>query len=236
MKPLKTYIGSPQSIYDKPIINEHLKTLDVKIVIKRLNAKFAMGKGGDIKISGLSNFDDQHPTIQLIAPGQLENYIDELRIELDLMMWCLTRHWMKCGLFMFQIEPIQANQCNDYVYKDCGGILYHLTSGMTAARILKSGLRHKGKSYESGDYRSFPARTYFIVGTDSDNIKWAIDKVRESFGTGVLKLDTILRIDLTKYGKGLEFYHDTLYEIPNTVFAYSNIPGALIEKVKYNKI
>lgn len=236
MKTLKSYIEPIQSIYDKPIINEHLKTLDIKVVVKRLNAKFAMGKDGDIKMQGLSNYGDKHPTIQLIAPEQLNNFIDELRIELDLMMWCLTSHWVEGGLFIFQIEPIRANQCNDYVYKDCGGILYHPTSKMAANRILKSGLRHKGKSYESGDYRSFPARTYFIVGTDSDNIKWAIDEVRGSFGVGAYKLDTILRIDLTKYGKGLEFYHDTLYEIPNTVFAYSNIPGVLIEMINYNEI
>ena len=225
------------SIFDTPIINEHLKTLSPKVVLKQLNAKFALGKGMDIKVCGISNFNDKHPSIQFVAPTQLESYIDEIRLELDLMMWCLSEYWIEDGLLYLKIEPIQANQCNDYVYKDCHAIIYHLTDAISANRILKSGLRNRGHSYEKGEYRSIPSRTYFITGTGSNDVRSAINIVRKSFGkVGPLKLSHILRIDLTKYGKNLEFYHDTMYKIPNTIFAYSNIPGALITDIQFDDI
>lgn len=236
MKPLQSYFELAYTQLDAPIINEHLKTLEPKVVLRQLNAKFAMGPGMDIKFQGASNYDVKTPAIQLIAPEQLSDYVDDLRMELDLMMWCLTKYWTEGGLFIFQIEPIQANQCNDYVYKECGGIIYHLTSRISAARILGSGLRGKGHSYERGEYRSMPTRTYFITGKDPNDVRSAIDEVRRSFGKGAGKLSTILKIDLTSYGKNLEFYRDVMYDIPNTIFAYSNIPGALIEEVDYNDI
>lgn len=236
MKNLTDYF-SKYSIFDAPIINEHLKTLSPKMVLNRLNAKFALGKGMDIKVCGVSNFSDKHPSIQFIAPIQLESLIDEIRFELDLMMWCLTEHWVEGGLLYLKIEPVQANQCNDYVYKDCHSIIYHLTDTAAANRILQSGLRNRGHSYEKGEYRTIPSRTYFITGVDSDDVKSAITTVRESFGKAAkLKLCSILKIDLTMYGKNLEFYHDTMYDIPNTIFAYSNIPGALITEVQFDDI
>lgn len=237
MKKLSDYIVT-DSIYDKPIINEHLKSLKPKDVLRQLNNKFAMGSGMDIKVCGVSNYDDQSPGIQLMAPIDLEQHMDEIKTELDLMMWSATKYWIdRDGILYIQIEPVQANECTSYVYKDCGGILYHLTNALSAKRILKSGLRNRGHSYEKGDYRTIPTRTYFVVGEDSIDIKNAINQIRNSFKKAApIALSHILRIDLTQYGKNLEFYHDPMYDMPNAVFAYSNIPGALITEIDINSI
>ena len=41
------------------------------------------------------------------------------------------------------IESLVENNCNDYIYKDCNGIVFHLTDKENVNKILKVGLRPK---------------------------------------------------------------------------------------------
>lgn len=84
------------------------------------------------------------------------------------------------------------------------------------------------REYKS-DNRNYKHRCYFVVGKNSTDRRNAIN--------ALMKNDLeILKIDLNKYGKNLEFYHDPAYRLQNMVYAYSNIPGALITHIQFNDI
>ena len=233
MKRLEWYTVFPNCREDIPNINEHLKTLDIKVVLKQLNNKFARGKHGCFKIVHDTGHDNK--SCVLSSPQDFIKYKDDVINELDLMMWYITREWIEPDKWEIQIESKQPKNCNDYVYKVCGGILYHVTDKDSAEYILKSGLRTKGKDRKKFDYRTFPSRNYFVVGKDSEDIKNAIRVVQKSKDLGNNDM-SILKIDLNQYPYKIDFYEDPFYNIKNMVYAYTKLPGIMIEEVKFDEI
>lgn len=226
MKDLTTYFEPVvDSIMDLPIINEHLKSLDVKDVIRTLNKKFAHGKF-PFKLEATSNSTDKNPMIQIFTMDSQRKWLDDVTNELDLMMWTISKEWCEGGLWKLQLEPNMSTSCNKYVYQECGGILFHPTPRASVESILSGGLRmHEYKS----DKRNHVHRCYFVVGKNSTDRRNAI--------RALMKDDLeILKIDLNEYGRNLEFYHDPAYRLQNMVYVYSNIPGALITHIQFNDI
>lgn len=229
MKPLNGYLISVNCREGVPNINEHLKTLDIKIVLKTLNNKFADGKKGHFKIVQETGSDNKSYILSI--PKEFIKYKDSVINELDLMMWYITKEWIDGDNWKIQIESKQPENCNEYVYKTCDGLLFHVTSPGNAKYILNKGLRIKGND----NYRKFPSRNYFVVGKDSKDRKKHIKKVIESFYKKP-EYVSILKIDLKTYPYNIDFYHDPMYDFPNAVYAYTMLPQISIEKVKLEDI
>lgn len=232
MKNLKCYLIPADCREDIPNINEHLKTLDINVVLKQLNNKFGKGKDGYFKI--VHEIGTNNKSFVLSSPKSFIKYKNDVINELDLMMWYITREWLTDD-WEIQIESKQPENCNNYVYKTCGGILYHVTDKDTAKYILKSGLRTKGKDRKNFDYRTFPSRNYFVVGKDSKDIKKAISIVQNSKELGSIDV-AILKINLNNYPHKIDFYEDPFYNIKNMVYAYTKLPGVMIEEVTLEDI
>ena len=226
MKDLITYFEPVvDSIADLPIINEHLKSLDINDVLKTLNKKFAHGKF-PFRLAGTSNSTDKNPMIQIHTMDSQRKWLKDITNELDLMMWTISNEWCEGGLWILQLEPNMSMQCNKYVYQECGGILFHLTPKASVESILQNGLRMRSLK---SDKRNYKHRCYFVVGKNSTDRRNAI--------RALMKDDLeILKIDLNTYGKNLEFYHDPAYRLQNMVYAYSNIPDSLITHINFNDI
>jgi len=128
------------------------------------------------------------------------------------------------------IEPVYAEDANDLVYKECKGILYHVTYGDLAEDILNSGLRIRTGRRDMSKYRDFPQRIYLLAipsETDvvnSDEIKCAVDiylddNVAERNGISIFKVDV--------RNTSLNFYMDSASQdddIDYAVYTYNNIP------------
>ena len=125
------------------------------------------------------------------------------------------------------ISPLYAESANDLVYKSCHGKLYHFTTKDHEESILKNGLRCK-----EGTYRDFPKRIYCYASSRGvgPKAKAFINEVVNDFDRKDYGL-TVLKIDLNKVGKNIDFYTDDYMEEKEAVYTYTNIPKECITKV-----
>ena len=133
------------------------------------------------------------------------------------------------------IEPTYSEDKSTYVFNDCKGICYHITTQERAKEIMRTGLRMK-RSY----YRNFPSRIYLYA---TPKLSLVNDKHIKDFAQKIvnkLKAEreggiAIIRVNLNKcYNDVMRFYKDTSMKEDEAVFTYSNIPPECL--IKLNKI
>ena len=133
------------------------------------------------------------------------------------------------------IEPVYSEDRSKYVFNDCKGICYHITTNERAEKIMKTGLRTK-RSY----YRKFPSRIYLYATPKlslvndthiTDFVYKIANKLKAEREGGI----TIIRVNLNKcYNDVMRFYKDTSMRENEAVFTYNNIPTECLTKL--NKI
>lgn len=137
------------------------------------------------------------------------------------------RQTFKGGLL---IEPIYATDLSNYVYNECGGIVYHFTDNKSAKYILENGLRIKGSTVG----RHIPKRIYVYAPQKLIN-KNDIDDVKR-FALAVVNSIKIkryglccLKINLNKpHNTNIGFYKDTTMKQKESLFTLNNIPKECI--------
>ena len=133
------------------------------------------------------------------------------------------------------IEPVYSEDRSKYVFNDCKGICYHVTTNERAEKIMKTGLRTK-RSY----YRKFPSRIYLYATPKlslvndthiTDFVHKIVNKLKAEREGGI----SIIRVNLNKcYNDVMRFYKDTSMRENEAVFTYNNIPAECLTKL--NKI
>lgn len=133
------------------------------------------------------------------------------------------------------IEPVYSEDRTKYIFNNCKGICYHITTNERAEKIMRTGLRIK-RSY----YRKFPSRIYLYAIPKlslvndmhiKDFVYKIINKLRAKREGGI----AIIRVNLNKcYNDVMRFYKDTSMKEDEAVFTYSNIPPECLSKL--NKI
>lgn len=133
------------------------------------------------------------------------------------------------------VEPMYSEDRSKYVFSNCKGICYHITTQERAENIMKSGLRTKRSSY-----REFPSRIYLYATPKlsllkDKNIKdfayKIVNKLRAKREGGI----AIIRVNLNKcYNDVMRFYKDTSMKEDEAVFTYNPIPPECLTKL--NKI
>lgn len=130
------------------------------------------------------------------------------------------------------IEPIYSEDKSKYVFNDCKGICYHITTQKCAKEIMRTGLRMK-RSY----YRNFPSRIYLYA---TPKLSLLNDKHIKDFAHKIvnkLKAEreggiAIIRVNLNKcYNDVMRFYKDTSMKEDGVVFTYNNIPPECLTKL-----
>lgn len=129
-------------------------------------------------------------------------------------------------------EPNAAECVNDYIYKECHNILYHIVKKNRIDSILKSGLRIKGQDIADGGYRNFSPRAFLLALTPKEtNIENFRSICKDMFGTS--SDYSVLKIDFNK-SKFFDFYNDPATSMEGkyyAVYTFSTIPPQLIKKV-----
>lgn len=133
------------------------------------------------------------------------------------------------------IEPVYSEDRSNYVFTDCEGICYHITTQKRVEKIMRTGLRIK-RSY----YRKFPSRIYLYATPKlslvndmhiKDFAYKIINKLRAKREGGI----AIIRVNLNKcYNDVMRFYKDTSMKEDEAIFTYNNIPVECLTKL--NKI
>ena len=133
------------------------------------------------------------------------------------------------------VEPVYSEDRSKYVFSDCKGICYHVTTQERAEKIMRTGLRIKRSSY-----RDFPSRIYLYATPKLSLLK---DKNIKDFAYKIvnnIKAEreggiAIIRVDFNKcYNDVMRFYKDTSMKEDEEVFTYNNIPPKCVTEL--NKI
>lgn len=133
------------------------------------------------------------------------------------------------------VEPVYSEDKSKYVFNDCNGICYHITTQERAEKIMRTGLRIK-RSY----YRNFPSRIYLYA---TSKLSLLNDKHIKDFAYKIvnkIKVEregglAVIRVNLNKcYNDVMRFYKDTSMKEDEAVFTYSNISPECLTKL--NKI
>lgn len=133
------------------------------------------------------------------------------------------------------LEPVYSEDRSKYVFSDCKGICYHVTTQERAEKIMRTGLRMKRSSY-----RDFPSRIYLYATPKLSLLK---DKNIKDFAYKIvnkLKAEreggiAIIKVNFNKcYNDVMRFYKDTSMKEYEAVFTYNSIPPECLTKL--NKI
>lgn len=133
------------------------------------------------------------------------------------------------------IEPVYSEDKSKYVFNDCKGICYHITTQKRTEKIMRTGLRTKRSSY-----REFPSRIYLYATpklslVNDTHIKDFVYKIANKLKAEREGGISIIRVNLNKcYNDVMRFYKDTSMEEDEAVFTYNPIPSECLTKL--NKI
>lgn len=138
---------------------------------------------------------------------------------------------------VLSLEPLYAEDANNLVYKECGGIIYHISYGDKVNDILNSGLRIRTGRKDLEKYRDFPRRIYFLAVPRRDNVLRS-DEMRlsvESYLDDSLVRKnglSVFRVDVRDMN--LNFYKDSASQdddVDFAVYTYNDIPKERIKKI-----
>ena len=128
---------------------------------------------------------------------------------------------------IYVLEPIYADKANKLVYKECNGIVWHVTKNENLESILHKGIYPKKDS----NYRKFSSRVFFTCGKTRqeifDNVKFIIKEQLQFAKYNILK------VDVNKYN--VNFYYDTLNKKEhNCVYSNAIFYPSLITNIADN--
>lgn len=127
------------------------------------------------------------------------------------------------------LEPCVPEDMTNYIYTKCKGIVWHITKNEDTKRnILLYGLKPK-----SSDYRNCPERIFVFASHTEDGIRKKKNGMRKLFSKDVgHKNMSLLKIDLNKYDRKLNFYIDVAMNDPYTFWTSEYIPPFCIDEVE----
>ena len=135
------------------------------------------------------------------------------------------------------IESLVENNCNDYIYKDCNGIVFHLTDKENVNKILKVGLRPKyvkhetinnlkNKQYNNIDYKG---KIYVAAISDLSTVKYKIKEIKDK----LFKNNNNVKVLKIRLPNNIDFYKDNAMYDDISYFTYTPIDSKYIEITNY---
>ena len=135
------------------------------------------------------------------------------------------------------IEPLFENNCKDYIYKDCNGIVFHLTDKENVNKILKVGLRPKyvkhetinnlkDKQHNNIDYKG---KIYVVAISDLSTVKYKIKEIKDK----LFKNNNNVKVLKIRLPNNIDFYKDNVMYDNMSYFTYTPIDSKYIEITNY---
>ena len=135
------------------------------------------------------------------------------------------------------IETLFENNYNDYIYKDCNGIVFHLTDKENINKILKVGLRPKyvkhetinnlkDKQHNNIDYKG---KIYVAAISDLSTVKYKIKEIKDK----LFKNNNNVKVLKIRLPNNIDFYKDNAMYDDISYFTYTPIDSKYIEITNY---
>ena len=209
------------------IINEYLKSVNATKTIERIK--------NDLSSNILSIKSDNN--MIYIVFDDYDN-IDKDKFENILNTYKYIIHTRIANKLI--LEPLVEKNCNDYIYKDCNGIVFHLTDKENVNKILKVGLRPKyvkhetinnlkDKQYNNIDYKG---KIYVAAINDLSTVKYKIKEIKDK----LFKNNNNVKVLKIRLPNNIDFYKDNAMYDDISYFTYTPIDSKYIEITNYQYI
>ena len=206
------------------VINEYLKSVNTTKTIERIK--------NDLSSNILSIKSDNN--MIYIVFDDYDN-IDKDKFENILNTYKYIIHTRIANKLI--LEPLVENNCNDYIYKDCNGIVFHLTDKENVNKILKVGLRPKyvkhetinnlkDKQHNNIDYKG---KIYVAAISDLSTVKYKIKEIKDK----LFKNNNNVKVLKIRLPNNIDFYKDNAMYDDISYFTYTPIDSKYIEITNY---
>ena len=135
------------------------------------------------------------------------------------------------------IESLVENNCNDYIYKDCNGIVFHLTDKENINKILKVGLRPKYVKHETinnlktkqHNNIEYKGKIYVAAISNLSTVKYKIKEIKDK----LFKNNNNVKVLKIRLPNNINFYKDNAMYDDISYFTYTPIDSKYIEITNY---
>lgn len=174
-----------------------IKSYDTNKLIDKIKNKYK-----DIEVSLYSSKSEESLfSIVFKNKNDFEKFTEDFYILhlLDFFGYYITERISKN--LLIAIEPNFGTKCTDFVYNECNGLIFHITT----KNIYENKIKDNGLKPFEGTYRKFTERTYLSCGENIEKIIDNIDFLKDQLH---IKEPVILMIDLKKHKYNVDFYYD----------------------------
>ena len=220
----------PYYLYKSKIYETLLKSYDSNKLYNEILKKY-----GQYIVDKYSAYKDKSTVKSIILIYKYSSKFtkeDEFQHLLNLYNYFIT--YDDINNHELHLEPNVPDDCTEFIYNDCNGILYHVTNKyIYEEKIKKFGLKPK-----TATYRYFPERVFYVAGTNKKDIVDNIEFVKD-----ILKDDDIykkyemiiLKVDLNKYKNKVSIFKDNGME-NDSYWCGEYIPPYCIEETNIEDI
>ena len=211
----------------KDYITEMLQSHDADKLIKMLQER-------------VFNKIDKNIKVYKENPGKLTNIIIEFsnfvigdciehNKDFKQLLFYFNYYITRRQKLMIQIEPKMTDKIDDFVFRDCCGIVYHITKKKYLEKILVRGLRPMGDD----DYRYFPKKI-FLFATENFKYPKKRDEELKELANSIQHTGSeyvVLQIKFP-YGHNRDIYADKGMDCKGACYTFDDIPPQLIKVYK----
>lgn len=183
---------------------------------------------------------DNHINLTQFSIYFSEENIKKLDDEWEKLLSLMHRYNYYCkganlnkGILIF--EPYKPKEETNYIYNECKGIVYHVTSKDVYNKIInaKEITKRILKPHKITDTEFRDGRLFFIANPNEKEVKF---NLRSIANTGKIKDPVFLKIDLNKYRFKLIFRIDSSAFGYKAYFTEEPIPSYCLEKIDLEQL
>ena len=185
----------------------------------------------------MSNIYENYNVIKMYFEDKdIPDFCNELLIQ-NYSASYVINEYLKSVNDIKTIESLVENNCNDYIYKDCNGIVFHLTDKENVNKILKVGLRPKYVKHETinnlktkqHNNIEYKGKIYVAAISNLSTVKYKIKEIKDK----LFKNNNNVKVLKIRLPNNIDFYKDNAMYDDISYFTYTPIDSKYIEITNY---
>lgn len=228
---IDTFNGRWYSTYQQYLYENLLRSYDKDKLINKIK--------NICDINKITYISPKREITQFTIYLNKEDYFDEhIRYKLISLLRLYNYYWKTSNddEYYIILEPYKPKEVEDYIYNECKGIIYTVTSAAIYNKIVNSKeiIKHILKPNKINTDEQFrDGRIFFLANNDNNIIK---DQIRQIVNTAQIRYPVLLKVNLNKYRHKLKFRIDSSAQGYSAYFTEEPIPSYCITPLNYKTL